>query len=222
VAIPIGLYFVLKREWKLLLTCGTIVTLFFLIYMVMVADGWASVTTFFASAGQFRDMLFGEANHSFPFYPYRSDFGATALTEVGVLVRYWIPGAARILPGLYLVIWGICVTIMGIVVIRKREIGMLHCVALFFLLYLTFYTQSYDTILAVTLLFGTIYWSGGDVPKWVFGVNLLVFLPINGVVMALHLPDAWNFLYLTLPVAVAITAITVWWTVAQRAVGRSG
>ena len=219
--IPVILMLVLTRQWKTLLASAAVVLALVVAFFAMVSHPVVAVQSFFADITAFKTMLFGPENGSFPFYPGSRDYGAVALTELGVIIRMLDAHATAYTSIVYGCVWiasGAIFAVLRRPFVSQPLLGMAYwgCT-----LALTFYTQYYDFLFGALLLFLVARRVGPRTVSVFCIVNLLMFVPLNGL---LHfLPDSplVRIAYVWLPPAVLVNWLFAI-HIAQRSLRESG
>lgn len=193
-ALPLVVFFLLRRAWKPVGIGAAVGAVLWLIAVLMADAPVEMHQLLWANMQTFRDLLYAVQPVGEPIF-----FLQTQLTELGVLVHFFSPGSVSGLGIFYL--FGILIagTWVGRLIWTKKVDDLTALLLLYLAFFLFNYFQFYDLVLLLWLYPLVRPWSR----RWQVAVILLcipLFIPFNGLLQRLDLPQGLHFLYLHTPI----------------------
>ena len=214
--IPLLLMLFFKRQWKTLFTALSVLAVFSIIFFFMVDNPVEALRSYSTTVNSFKTMLFGAANSNYPFYPASHTFGAVALTEINVIARLIDPHAANYGFIINLFVWIISAILFF--AFRKQFLANSLLSITFWgcTVCLTLYTQYYDFLWVMLLVFIALRPMKFKYTLLFFLINLSMFIPVNGILRKFPHSGPLNVLYFSLPLTVLSNWLLVVWVTANQ------
>ena len=199
--IPFVLWVVFQKEWKVLFWSSAVGAGLWLLGIFLSNDVMILHKVWLENMSRLSDLVFDQTQERYPIY-----FTMTQITELGTLMEYFRQGASAWRGWVYLVIWIVLILWLWFRFSKKKLDELSLLVILCLVLFLTTYHQFYD-LLILLLIYPLGLMKTRVTQIGLFLICLPLFLPVNGFLNRMELPQSLWIFYFTTPLVVLILSV---------------